>query len=234
MRSDGITISRPGHRVPTLARRLDPRFPRRVRSLLSETPLKSLVNRRVLCIVDDDNLRIGLRNQGFALSYRTLRARLAELTASIDSWVVLSANDGATARGNYLEARGWQVVQVPRQVVIHRNVPTVKGNVDHELAFLTGRLSLSSPFDVVLLGTGDGDLAVSVARCLREYTTADVVTLSVPGCSSHRLTDSGLFSERLFVGRDLVVSRPGLAGKFGTRSIGVPALNAVGAADGPF
>ena len=205
MRTDSISSCGSGDGFSTLTRRRLSRYPRRVPTLLSETPLKSLVNRRVLCIVDDDNLRIGLRNQGFALSYRTLRARLAELTASLESWVVLSANDGATARGTYLEARGWQVVQVPRQVVIHHNVPTLKANADLELAFLAGRLSLSSPFDVVLLGTGDGDLAVSVARCLREYTTADVVTLSVPGCSSHRLTDSGLFSERLFVGRDLVV-----------------------------
>jgi hypothetical protein len=155
--------------------------------------------------MDDDNLRIGLRSLGFALSYRTLRSRLAEATGGLDSWVVLSGDEGAVARGRYLEQRDWQVVQVPRQTVLHRGVPTVKGNVDHELAFLAGRLSANQAFDVVLLGTGDGDLAVAVARCLREYTTADIITLSVPGCSSHRLTDPALFSERLFVGRDLVV-----------------------------
>jgi hypothetical protein len=160
---------------------------------------------RVLAILDDDNVRISLRKLGFALSYRTLRARLSESAPEVDAWVALSDNDGAVARGRYLEQRDWKVVQVPRQTVLHRGVPTVKANVDHELAFLAGRLSAKDSFDIVLLGTGDGDLAVAVARCLREYTTASIVTLSVPGCSSHRLTDPVLFSERLFVGRDLVV-----------------------------
>jgi hypothetical protein len=167
---------------------------------------------RVLALLDDDNLRISLRNRGFALSYRTLRTRLAEAVESVEAWVALSDNDGAVARGRYLEQRGWNVVQVPRQTVMHRGVPTVKANVDNEIAFLAGRLSAKESFETILLGTGDGDLAVAVARCLREYTSAAIVTLSVPGCSSQRLTDPALFSERIFIGRDLVVParRPSL------------------------
>jgi hypothetical protein len=159
----------------------------------------------VLALLDDDNVRISLRKRGLALSYRALRARLAQHTELLESWVGLSDNDGAVARGRYLEQREWNVVQVPRQTVLHNGVPTVKSNVDHELAFLAGRLSAKESFDVILLGTGDGDLAVSIARCLREYTSAGIVTLSVPGCSSQRLSDPALFSERLFIGRDLVV-----------------------------
>jgi hypothetical protein len=176
-----------------------------VATLASTTPLAAFADRRVLCIMDDDNIRIGLRSRAYALSYRTLRGRLGEAASALDCWVVLSDNDGAVARGRYLERRDWKVVQVPRQVVVHRGVPTVKGNVDHELAFLAGKLSAQAEFDVILLGTGDGDLAVSVARCLKEYTSASVVTLSVPGCSSSRLADAGLFAGRIFVGRDLVV-----------------------------
>lgn len=153
----------------------------------------------------DDDIRIGLRSRGYALSYRTLQARLTETASALEPWVVLSDIDGAVARGQYLERRDWKVVQVPRQVVVHRGVPTVKGNVDHELAFLAGRLSGTAEFDAILLGTGDGDLAVAVARCLKEYTAASIVTLSVPGCSSRRLADAGLFAGRILVGRDLVV-----------------------------
>lgn len=167
---------------------------------------------RVLALLDDDNVRISLRNLGFALSYRTLRARLAQNAEGVEAWVALSDNDGAVARGRYLEQREWNVVQVPRQTVIHRGVPTVKANVDNEIAFLAGRVSAKESFETILLGTGDGDLAVAVARCLREYTSATIVTLSVPGCSSQRLTDPALFSERIFIGRDLVVPvrRPSL------------------------
>lgn len=226
-------IAAPKADHPHFARRIAHRAPwaRRSQTLPSETSLKTLVNRRVLCIMDDDNLRIGLRAIGFALSYRTLRTRLAELTSVLDSWVVLSAADGAVARGRYLEQRDWQAVQVPRQVVLHRGVPTVKGNVDHELAFLTGRLSMASPFDVVLLGTGDGDLAVSVARCLREYTSAEVVTLSVPGCSSDRLSDVGLFAGRLLVGRDLVVNRAAPGRRAIVRSVSASTAVTIATAD---
>jgi hypothetical protein len=155
--------------------------------------------------MDDDNLRISLRKLNYALSYRGLRARLSRGATDVEAWVALSDSDGAVARGRYLEQRDWKVVQVPRQTVMHRGVPTVKANVDHELAFLAGRLTAKESFDVVLLGTGDGDLAVAISRCLREYTAAAIVTLSVPGCSSQRLTDPALFSERVFIGRDLVV-----------------------------
>jgi hypothetical protein len=156
--------------------------------------------------MDDDNLRISLRKSRFALSYRGLRGRLSNATENVEAWVALSDNDGAVARGRYLEQRDWKVVQVPRQTVLHNGVPRIKGNADYEIAFLAGRLSATKSYDVILLGTGDGDLAVSIARCLREYTSAAIVTLSVPGCSSQRLTDPTLFSERVFIGRDLVVA----------------------------
>lgn len=157
--------------------------------------------------MDDDNLRIALASRGLALSYRTLHARLSRIATSSSLWVVRSVEDGENARERYLSARGFRVFQVPRATVIHRGVPTVKGNIDHELAFLAGRLVTLDPPDAVLLGTGDGDLAVAVARCLREYATARVLTLSVPGSSSLRLADPLLFSGRLLVGRDLVVGR---------------------------
>ena len=185
------------HSSPTVGFRPLPALPR-------ETDLH-LTGSRVLCLMDDDSLRISLRKLSFALSYRGLRARLAQSADHVGAWVALSDKDGATARGRYLEQRDWNVVQVPRQTVLHNGVPTVKANVDHELAFLAGRLSAKEDFGVVLLGTGDGDLAVAIARCLREYTAASIVTLSVPGCSSKRLTDPALFSDRVFIGRDLVV-----------------------------
>src|SRR5262245_6456798 len=79
--------------APTTPFRLGPKLAR-------ETDLRSIKG-RVLCLMDDDNLRIGLRKLNLALSYRSLRARVAK-SANVETWVVLSDADGAVARGRYL------------------------------------------------------------------------------------------------------------------------------------
>jgi hypothetical protein len=155
--------------------------------------------------MDDDNIRIGLQALGVSLSYRRLQSRLAAQAAVLHPWAVLTHRAGELSRARYLAERGWRVLPVTREYLIGRQSVTVKGNADHELAFLAGRLAVDGRFDSVLLGTGDGDLAVALARCVKAFVGIPVSTISVPGSSSQRLRDAALFTRRLLVGRDLVV-----------------------------
>lgn len=179
------------------------RASRRSRFFPSTTSFEALRATRCLCLVDDDNLRISLQAFGLAMSYSVLRTRLESVGAAVDPWTVLTDKAGSRRRANCLRRSGWNVLQLDREVRATPRGLEVNGNADHELVFLAGMLTAKRPFDSVLLGTGDGDLAVSLARSLKELASVPVTTISVMGSSSHRLADQTLFSGRILVGRDL-------------------------------
>ncbi len=197
------------------------RRPRQQAYLPPTTPLWRLPAGRLLCLMDDDNLRISLRRHDASLSYRRLLQRLSTQASALRAWAVFTHQEGENKRAKYLTGVGWQVLPVSREYLVRRGNVEVKGNADNDIAFLAGRLALEGRFDAVVLGTGDGDLAAAVARCIKSFVRTPLVTLSVPGSSSRRLLDRELFADRLFVGRDLIASedlppvpQPRFSGRF--------------------
>lgn len=172
------------------------------------TDLAPLRGKRVLCLLDDDNLRISLRAHGVALAHRSLLAHLHGVAREVTAWMVFTAPEGAENRTRLLSSLGWNVLRVTREYVVQGGAVAAKSNADHDLCFVAGRLAMDRGFDTVLVGTGDGDLAVSLARSFAAFTRAAVVSLSVPGSSSQRLRDGSLFGARLFVGHDLTYRIP--------------------------
>jgi len=138
--------------------------------------------------VDEDNLRISMRHHCRPLSYRTLLDRLRGRAENIFPLAVLTAPQGDQRREAYLKTRGWHVLAIPRETVVTCAGAQIKANADADLAFELGRLLSSDHFDTVLLGTGDGDLAVAIGRGMRRTQPGvRLVTLSVPGSTSARL-----------------------------------------------
>ncbi len=181
---------------------------RTVNALPVTTDLAPLRGKRVLCLLDDDNLRISLRAHGVALAHRSLLAHLRGVAREVTAWIVFTAPEGAENRTRLLSSMGWNVLRVTREYVVQGEAVTAKCNADHDLCFVAGRVAAAGAFDTVLVGTGDGDLAVSLARSFAAFTSAHVVSLSVPGSSSHRLRDGSLFGARVFVGHDLTYHIP--------------------------
>lgn len=174
-----------------------------------ETDFRLLRGRRVLCVVDEDNLRISIsaaHGRDLRLSYRELGLRLEASATRAERIAVLTDEPGGVARANYLERRGWTEVTITRETVMTCHGPRVKGNADFDLAMECGLRLYSSDFDALLIGTGDGDLAVSLARGARRHRP-DLrgATLAIPGCTSWRLTHRpDLFNGHIAVGLDLV------------------------------
>jgi hypothetical protein len=195
----------PRRRGPSHSRR--PRGP----GLPPATDLGPLAGRRVLAVVDDENLRISMtRRLGVRLSYRTLRGRLEEAAAGVTPVVVFSAAPGDDRRARYFSDRGWHPVPVPIEVVMTRDGPVRKANADFDIAFEAGRLAAGGGAEAVLVGTGDGELGVAIARGMRRALPGcRVFALGVPGSTSRRLHRRDLFDGVIYVGRDLARAKEG-------------------------
>src|SRR5688572_19554418 len=66
------------------------------------TDLSALKRRRVLVIVDEDNLRISMQNRGRKLSYRRLLDRVQSVADEVLPLAVLTAPPNDTQREHYL------------------------------------------------------------------------------------------------------------------------------------
>jgi hypothetical protein len=180
--------------------------PPRHSCLPQTTDLSPLKGRRVLTVLDEDNLRISMRQYNLPLSYRRLLGRLHDETQLVFPLAVITAAEGDHRRGTSLANSGWSVIVVPRETVFTSAGPQLKANADFDLAFELGHLVNPRQFDTVLLGTGDGDLAVAIGRGIRRNCPhLHLFTLSVPGSASARLrTRADLFDGNILVGRDLI------------------------------
>jgi uncharacterized LabA/DUF88 family protein len=169
------------------------------------TDLSALKRHRVLVIVDEDNLRISMQNRGRKLSYRRLLDRVQSVADEVFPLAVLTAPPNDTQREQYLQSRGWSTLTVLQETVRTWNGTRTMANADMDICFEAGRAALNWGGDVVVIGSGDGDLSTAIARGLKRAVPGKkVFTLSVPGCSSHRLLDrKDLFDGNLQIGLDL-------------------------------
>lgn len=171
----------------------------------ARTDFSALQGRRVLAIFDDDNIRISMKEHGRSLRYATLLDRLRASASHVSAHAVLTHEPGDRNRMRYFESRTWQPLGIPREVVVTRRGSEVKSNADMDLCFECGRIFRHDVYDAVLLGSGDGDLCVALARGIRRLSPSTrIATLSVTGCTSGRLSSRpDLFDAALLIGEDI-------------------------------
>ena len=175
------------------------------RGLPTTTDFSLLKGRNLLAVVDDDNLRISMQQCRRPLSYSILLSRLQNESGYVFPLTVLTVQAGDLKRELELKGNGWNVLVIPKENVFTITGPQIKANADFDLAFELGHLVNSIQFDTVLLGTGDGDLAVAVGRGIRRTCPRiRLLTLSVPASTSTRLrTRPDLFDGNIAVGCNL-------------------------------
>jgi hypothetical protein len=165
----------------------------------------------VLVIVDEDNLRISMQSRGRKISYRRLLDLVQSVADEVLPLAVLTAPPNDNQREHYLQSRGWSTLTVPQETVRTWNGTRTMANADMDICFEAGRAVLKWDGDAVVIGSGDGDLSIAIARGLKRAVPGKkVFTLSVPGCSSRRLLDrKDLFDGSLQIGLDLTRPRAG-------------------------
>ena len=173
--------------------------------LPAATDLSSLHGARVALVADDENVRIGALRQQCRFSYALLLERVTKEAKPVAAIAVITASPGDDGRQNYLETRGWQALVLPREQHVGANGTRLYTNVDTDLGTETGFLLGTATIDVLLICSGDGDLCLSIARAAaRHRPNVRVITLAVPGSTSHRLWKRrDLFAAHIALGRDL-------------------------------
>jgi len=171
------------------------------------TDFSALRGKRLLALVDEDNLRMALKAYGVRIAYRVFLRHLKAEAQKVSPWVVCTRFENDDRRDAYLKGCGWNAVAIARETVMTVRGPTRKANADMDLCFVAGYLARGGSFDAVLIGSGDGDLCLSIARGIKRIPARrEVFTLSVPRSTSHRIlcaNEPGLFDGNIIVGRDI-------------------------------
>lgn len=168
-------------------------------------PLEMLTGRNVLALMDVNNLVCGARRTGHKPSFQSLADLLRRTTsgAALHAFYATDADD--TKWGSYFSSHGYVPHHKPVEIVTTCKGVERKANADNLLLLAAGHLLANRQYNVLLIGSGDGDLVADLARFSAQLSTPlPVVTLSFPLSTSWRLlADSHPnIAANAFFGRD--------------------------------
>ena len=195
--------------------------------------LDPLAGTNLLAVFDDDNIRISCQEQfGASLSYRTVAEQLRQLTSSCEMSAVLTSGSDRDERSIYFRMRGFLTLDIKLEVVETTRGPEVKSNADFDLAFETAFRIAQGHFDTLLVGSGDGDLTLSIARGVQRLAPGvRVFTLSVPGCTSNRILQDRvpeLIAGNFYVQKELLRAGRNTANRLGRKAESRKRVAAIG------
>lgn len=164
--------------------------------------------KRVLLMVDDDNLRLSAARHGCCVDYgRLVREMRSRATQLFDARAVLTSAAGDHRDADRLVAAGFNVLRLDRTYV-----PVVGGGTgvvgnDSDIVWELSRLVAAGRYDTIAIATGDGDLCICAAQGLaRSGSQSRLVALGVAGSVSRRIQASNLFDGCVVLGRDFMLS----------------------------
>jgi hypothetical protein len=171
-------------------------------------PLSFLTDRSVLVIADMENLVLGARDLGLVLDLQALAVVLRDASNRCELHAFYSRVLGDNSFENTLTAARWTSHPRTIEVVQSFRGPRRRANSDNTILIYTGALAIQSVADVVILATGDGDLAVDGARHLGELRPeVAVATMSLAGSTSPRLNAQSNpdITANIEIGRDCLL-----------------------------
>ena len=168
-------------------------------------PLSILKDEHVLVLADVENLRYSARDLGYRMSFAKLGKLITGHSNEARMHAFFTIPENETYRENYFKERGWHAHTDPiEHVKTHRGV-IKKANSDMRILYDAGAMVSRSKARVVVLGTGDGDLASALAKGIRSHPTERrVVTMSLAGSTSWRIDarKNPLFDANIEIGLD--------------------------------
>jgi hypothetical protein len=168
-------------------------------------PLTRLRGKPVLVVADVQNLDHGAADLGYVLNWSWLGRRLEAASNQVWLHAVLARRDGDTRRTEWFAKQGWTPAAKTRRWFWSRGGRRLDANADHLFAFQVGALVSRMPAELVVVGTGDGQLADDVAEAVRMVNSrCEIATLSLAGSTATRLDSrqSSLIAANIEIGRD--------------------------------
>lgn len=179
-------------------------------SLSSKTGPCSLIRGKdVLVLTDNQNLDMTAKQLGYKMSWRKFSSLLDNVCQTVSKHSILAQRPDDNNRIDYLTDRDW----IPH-ATLFRTVHTQhgrkrKGNADMLMSFWGGLLVSRSQADVVVIGSGDGDLVQEMAIGIRSLPTPrTIITTGFKSSTANRLyaSNSDLIDGNIFIGSDCLHS----------------------------
>ncbi len=184
-------------------------------------PLGPITGKRVLALIDAENLVYSARSLGLKISFARLGERLHQASKSCTAHVFYSHDVNDSAWDTYFTKRGFIIhPRIIEFVQTHMGVKK-RANSDNDLVFHAGKLASRSSASVLLIGSGDGDLVTDLARLIGD--TKQVVTLSLAGSTSYRLDSRAnpSIASNIEIGLDLCHAFPTRVTNYSSEPYGV-------------
>lgn len=151
-------------------------------------PLETIAGRNVLLLADVENLYYGAREWRLTLSFAQLADAVQRCAGEAELHAFFSCQPGDRRQVEAFREHGWSPHPNEIETVRSQGQTRRRANSDNVMLFWGGRLTGQKEFEVVVIGTGDGDLGCDLAReIVRRDRARSVVTLSVAGCTARRL-----------------------------------------------
>jgi len=156
------------------------------------TDLTSVSGRRLLVLLDEQNLSITAKKQGFRLQYDLLAKRFKTVaeTAELHIFMAVELWYEATKRQRFEESGYTVHLKRIRSRQFANGRRKCESNIDNLFAFWAGMSALRAEPEILVLGSGDYGLSGELAKetCEQRRNKAmSVMTLSLPGSTSQDL-----------------------------------------------
>lgn len=159
-------------------------------SLENTTDLTAIGNRKVLVLLDEQNLSITAKKLGFRLRYDLLTKRIRREAGSAKLHIFVASEPRGNGIIGQFKKVGYVVhVKTIRRKLLPNGRLTCDSNVDNLFAFWAGVYISRATFDVVVLGSGDYGVAGELSEAINRYRRKpiEILTLSLPTSTSEDL-----------------------------------------------
>ena len=196
------------------------------RILESTTDLAAIKGRRVLVLLDEQNLTITAQNLGYVLQYNLLAERIHAAADSAELHIFVAANPDDHDTKQRFENLGYMVhTKTIRRWHLPDGGQRCNCNVDNLFAFWAGLLAVKNSHDVIVLASGDYGLAGELAEVICEQhgnEPMQIMTLSLPGSTAHALDahKNQNITANLEIGLDLLKPLSSSVRQFPARALG--------------
>ena len=186
-----------------LPRTRNHRQPRRTATIPTTTgPMDLLRGQRSAVVLDVENLTASAHNLGREFDYCALHAAMKAAGSRPEVHAVFSRQSCDERWVSYF--RECDIIPHPRQVkrIVTHNGVRETTNSDVTIAVICGLVTARQP-DELVLGTGDGQLALDIVESLLAHSPRlRIVTLGVPGSVSSALRSESRIHGHLTAGVD--------------------------------
>ena len=160
-------------------------------ALEKRTVLAAIKDRKVLVLLDEQNLSITARNCGFELQYNLLAKRIRRAARAAELYIFIAADSDDHEDRKYFEKAGY-IVHV--KTIRHKRLPNggrcCDSNIDNLFSFCAGSYINKTAWEVIVLGSGDYGLSGEIAQAIRDQrieSSMQIMTLSLPGSTAQAL-----------------------------------------------